>query len=65
MNELNELYNEICRTLTDYEGNGDLKYKDDPLPLYLLLVKIQIHWNDYLNKYFEEEFEYRFGDDRK
>ena len=43
MNERQMLYDELCRVLTDYEGNGSEKgaAADD---LYRMLVKIQINW---------------------
>ena len=43
MNENRALYDEMCRVLTDYEGNGsdERATADD---LYGMLVKIQNHW---------------------
>ena len=41
------LYDELCRVLTDYEGNGeDNEDKGNPEPLYKMLVKIQNRWED-------------------
>ena len=49
----NELYDELCRTLTDYEGNGGSTFEgcsgsESANILYELLVKIQNNW-DYIN----------------
>jgi hypothetical protein len=43
MNERQQIYDELCRVLTDYEGNGseDMASADD---LYDMLVKIQNNW---------------------
>lgn len=41
-----EIYDELSRVLTDYEGNGDPELRDDPKPLYNMLVKIQNDWED-------------------
>ena len=45
MNERQMIYDELCRVLTDYEGNGseDGASADD---LYSMLVKIQNRWED-------------------
>lgn len=39
-NSKSEIYDELSKVLTDYEGNGDKDLKDDPKPLYDMLVKI-------------------------
>lgn len=41
MNKKKEIYDEICRVLTDYE-EGRCGSED----IYLLLVKIQNQWED-------------------
>lgn len=41
MNKKNEIYDEMCRVLTDYE-TGDA----DETNLYEMLVKIQNRWED-------------------
>jgi len=43
MNQKQAIYDELCRVLTDYEGNGSQKNAtaDD---LYAMLVKIQNNW---------------------
>lgn len=35
------LYDELCRVLTDYEGNGEPSREGGPWFLYDLLVRIQ------------------------
>jgi len=41
------IYDEICRVLTDYEGNGDdNEDRGNPELLYRMLVKIQNNWED-------------------
>ena len=40
--------------LTDYEGNGNANMKDDPKPLYNMLVKIQNNWEDVVSSKIEE-----------
>ena len=46
INERNSIYDELCRVLTDYEGNGDDEYVPNPESLYDMLVKIQNNWDD-------------------
>ena len=43
MNWLNihEMYDDIVRILTDYEGNGEPDLKDNPVPLYEFLCQLQ------------------------
>lgn len=41
-----EIYNEIVRTLTNYEIPEDEDHKTTEEDLYLLLVKIQNRWED-------------------
>ena len=43
MNENRQLYDEMCRVLTDYEGNGS-EEKASVADLYDMLVKIQNRW---------------------
>ena len=45
-NSKSEIYDELSKVLTDYEGNGDKDLKDDPKPLYDMLVKIQNNWEN-------------------
>lgn len=40
------IYDELCRVLTDYEGNGEPERKGDSGMLYEMLVKIQNNWED-------------------
>ena len=49
-----EIYDELSRVLTDYEGNGDPELKDDPEPLYNMLVKIQNDWEDVITSDLDE-----------
>ena len=42
-----EMYDLVCRVLTDYEGNGDPDNKNNNEELYVTLVKVQ--------NYFDEE----------
>ena len=44
--EREEIYNEIVRTLTNYEIPEDEDHKTTEEDLYLLLVKIQNRWED-------------------
>lgn len=46
INKRNSIYDELCRVLTDYEGNGDEEYVPNPDDLYDMLVKIQNNWDD-------------------
>lgn len=42
-----QIYDELSRVLTDYEGNGeDNKDKGNPEPLYKMLVDIQNSWDN-------------------
>lgn len=43
MNEKQAIYDELCRVLTDYEGNGSHQ-KATADDLYAMLVKIQNNW---------------------
>lgn len=43
MNDKQELYDELCRVLTDFEGNGS-EEGATPADLYSVLVKIQNSW---------------------
>lgn len=49
-----EIYDELSRVLTDYEGNGNKDLKDDPKPLYDMLVKIQNNWEDTITSNLDE-----------
>lgn len=44
MNERQQIYDELCRVLTDYEGNGTPE--GAVADLYDMLVKIQNRWED-------------------
>ena len=45
MNDKKMLYDELCRVLTDYEGNGS-EVKATANDLYSMLVEIQNRWED-------------------
>lgn len=49
-----EIYDELSRVLTDYEGNGDPELRNDPEPLYDMLVKIQNDWEDVITSDLDE-----------
>lgn len=44
--EREAIYDEICRTLTNYESPENEQDKPTAEDLYLLLVKIQNRWED-------------------
>ena len=44
--EREDIYNEILRTLTNYEIPEDEEHRATEKDLYLLLVKIQNRWED-------------------
>ena len=44
--EREDIYNEIVRTLTNYEIPEDEEHRATEKDLYLLLVKIQNRWED-------------------
>lgn len=44
--EREDIYNEIVRTLTNYEIPEDEEYRATEKDLYLLLVRIQNRWED-------------------
>lgn len=47
MDKKKEIYDELCRVLTDYENPNDVKdynYIDWEAELYEMLVKIQNNW---------------------
>ena len=44
--EREDIYNEIVRTLTNYEIPEDEEYRTTEKDLYFLLVKIQNRWED-------------------
>lgn len=44
--EREDIYNEIVRTLTNYEIPEDEEHRTTEEDLYLLLVKIQNRWED-------------------
>ena len=44
--EREDIYNEIVKTLTNYEIPEDEEYRTTEEDLYLLLVKIQNRWED-------------------
>ena len=47
MNDKHMLYDELCRVITDYEGNG-LEERASASDLYSVLVRIQNQWEDVL-----------------
>ena len=52
MNKMNireDIYNEICRTLTDYENPEEGLDCVTESDLYSLLVKIQNNWEEIIN----------------
>ena len=48
--EREDIYNEIVKTLTNYEIPEDEEYRTTEEDLYLLLVKIQNRWEDVITK---------------
>ena len=48
--EREDVYNEIVKTLTNYEIPEDEEYRTTEEDLYLLLVKIQNRWEDVITK---------------
>lgn len=44
--EREDIYNEIVRTLTNYEIPEDEEHRTTEKDLYLLLVRIQNRWED-------------------
>jgi hypothetical protein len=44
--EKDELYDEICRNLTDYENSDDEHDMEYLQEFYLLLVQIQNQWDE-------------------
>lgn len=42
----NELYDEMCHILTDYENEGDATLPVSKEDLYNMLVKIQNNWEE-------------------
>lgn len=46
MNEKQEIYDELCRVLTDYESGDFESAADATDALYEMLVKIQNRWED-------------------
>ena len=48
--EREDIYNEIVKTLTNYEIPEDEEYRTTEEDLYLLLVKIENRWEDVITK---------------
>ena len=48
--ERDDIYNEIVKTLTNYEIPEDEEYRTTEEDLYLLLVKIENRWEDVITK---------------
>ena len=48
--EREDIYNEIVKTLTNYEIPEDEEHRTTEEDLYLLLVKIQNRWEDVITK---------------
>ena len=48
--EREDIYNEIVKTLTNYEIPEDEEHRTTEEDLYLLLVKIENRWEDVITK---------------